>query len=85
MPGTGEAARTWSDEDDMKNPMQSLEDSVFTTKYHEFVAWARKNSLWPYPFGTACCGIEYMPSSVPSTTSPASAPRPSGSRRARPI
>ncbi len=44
----------------MKNPMQSLEDSVFTTKYHEFVAWARKNSLWPYPFGTACCGIEYM-------------------------
>ena len=33
---------------------------VFTTKFQEFVAWARKNSLWPYPFGTACCGIEYM-------------------------
>ena len=24
------------------------------------VAWARKNSLWPMPFATACCGIELM-------------------------
>lgn len=24
------------------------------------VGWGRKNSLWPYPFGTACCGIEFM-------------------------
>lgn len=32
----------------------------FTTKQKELVAWARKNSLWPYPFGTACCGIELM-------------------------
>ncbi|KAB8040339.1 NADH-quinone oxidoreductase subunit B [Silvanigrella paludirubra] len=31
-----------------------------TTKQKELVAWARKNSLWPYPFGTACCGIELM-------------------------
>lgn len=32
----------------------------FTTKQAELVAWARSNSLWPYPFGTACCGIELM-------------------------
>jgi NADH-quinone oxidoreductase subunit B len=32
----------------------------FTSKLGELVAWARKNSLWPYPFGTACCGIELM-------------------------
>jgi len=44
----------------MKNPTFDLENSVFTTKYREFIGWARKNSLWPYPFGTACCGIEYM-------------------------
>ncbi len=44
----------------MKNPNQSLEDSFFTTKTSEFFAWAQKNSIWPYPFGTACCGIEYM-------------------------
>ena len=24
------------------------------------VNWARKNSLWPMPFATACCGIELM-------------------------
>jgi NADH-quinone oxidoreductase subunit B len=26
----------------------------------EAVKWARKNSLWPFPFGTSCCGIEMM-------------------------
>lgn len=36
------------------------ESGFFTSKLDEFVNWARKNSLWPYPFGTACCGIEYM-------------------------
>lgn len=24
------------------------------------VNWGRQNSLWPYPFATACCGIEFM-------------------------
>ncbi len=24
------------------------------------VNWARKHSLWPLPFGTACCAIEFM-------------------------
>ena len=31
-----------------------------TTRLNTFVNWARKNSLWPMPFGTACCGIEFM-------------------------
>lgn len=26
----------------------------------QVAAWARRNSLWPYTFGTACCGIEVM-------------------------
>ncbi len=44
----------------MKHAIQTLENTVFTTKAKELLAWARKNSIWPYPFGTACCGIEYM-------------------------
>jgi NADH-quinone oxidoreductase subunit B len=31
-----------------------------TTRLETLVAWARKNSLWPFPFATACCGIEFM-------------------------
>ncbi len=31
-----------------------------TSRVDAFANWARKNSLWPMPFGTACCGIEFM-------------------------
>ncbi|MDP1900318.1 MAG: NADH-quinone oxidoreductase subunit NuoB [Rubrivivax sp.] len=37
----------------------------FTTKKDELVGWARKFSIFPYPFVTACCGMEFM--SVSST------------------
>lgn len=33
---------------------------AMTTRLESVVAWGRKNSLWPLPFGTACCGIELM-------------------------
>lgn len=36
------------------------ENNFFTTKLDELVAWGRKYSLWPMPFGTACCAIEFM-------------------------
>lgn len=32
----------------------------FTTRLEDAVNWARKNSLFPLPFGTSCCGIELM-------------------------
>jgi NADH-quinone oxidoreductase subunit B len=31
-----------------------------TSKLDMLVRWARGNSLWPLPFGTACCAIEFM-------------------------
>jgi NADH-quinone oxidoreductase subunit B len=35
-------------------------DKVITTTVDWCVKWARKNALWPMPFGTACCAIEMM-------------------------
>jgi NADH-quinone oxidoreductase subunit B len=32
----------------------------FATKLDFLVGLARKNSLWPLPFATSCCGIEFM-------------------------
>ena len=34
--------------------------TYLTTKLDAAVNWARGNSLWPLPFGTACCAIEFM-------------------------
>ncbi len=38
----------------------TIDDGVMTTRLDAVVNWARKNSLWPLPFGTACCAIEFM-------------------------
>ncbi len=35
-------------------------DNLVTTKLDQAIGWARKYSLFPYPFVTACCGMEYM-------------------------
>jgi NADH-quinone oxidoreductase subunit B len=35
-------------------------EGILTTTLEKVVNWGRKNSLWPMPFGTACCAIELM-------------------------
>ena len=32
----------------------------FATKFDYVIGLARANSLWPMPFATSCCGIEFM-------------------------
>jgi len=32
----------------------------FATSFDKVVGLARKNSIWPLPFATSCCGIEFM-------------------------
>jgi NADH-quinone oxidoreductase subunit B len=38
----------------------SSETPFVATRLDMLVNWARANSLWPMPFGTACCAIEFM-------------------------
>lgn len=35
-------------------------EPFIATRVDAALAWARKNSLFPLPFGTACCAIEFM-------------------------
>src|SRR6201985_1551659 len=37
----------------------------YTGKLADAVNWARKFSLFSYPFVTACCGMEYMSVAAP--------------------
>jgi NADH-quinone oxidoreductase subunit B len=38
----------------------AVSPSWLTTRLDFLVNWARSNSMWPMPFGTACCAIEFM-------------------------
>ena len=42
------------------NVVSQVSPNWLTTKLDFLVNWARSNSLWPMPFGTACCAIEFM-------------------------
>src|SRR5712671_3208069 len=38
----------------------------FATRLDQVVGLARKNSIWPLPFATSCCGIEFMATMAPN-------------------
>src|ERR1700712_5899151 len=41
-------------------PMNNMiGESWVTTKFEALEDWAQRNSFWPFPFGTACCAIEF--------------------------
>ena len=35
-------------------------ESWLTTTFDKLEEWAQTRSFWPLPYGTACCGIEFM-------------------------
>ena len=37
-----------------------LAETVVLPRLEKAVGWARKYSIFPYPFATACCAMEYM-------------------------
>lgn len=41
-------------------PEGHVGEGFFATKLDQVVGLARANSLWPLPFATSCCGIEFM-------------------------
>jgi len=57
----------------MAKPIQSLQprvatsgdegliaEAVVVTRLDRAIGWARKYSIFPYPFATACCAMEFM-------------------------
>ena len=44
----------------VKGPAGVEGPGFFATSLGQAVGLARQNSLWPLPFATSCCGIEFM-------------------------
>jgi NADH-quinone oxidoreductase subunit B len=45
--------------------INTLPESVLTTKVDDLLNWTRKSSVWYMLFGLACCGIEMMQTGGP--------------------
>jgi NADH-quinone oxidoreductase subunit B len=50
---------------DLVEVLRQGNDSFITTKADAVLNWARKYSMFLYPFVTACCGMEFMSAAGP--------------------
>ena len=50
---------------EMVEVLRQGSDSFLTTKADAVINWARKYSMFLYPFVTACCGMEFMSAAGP--------------------
>ena len=57
-----ESQRVGGEENNIPVLVTRLEESLgfFEKNLSNVLGWARKNSIFQYPFVTACCGMEYM-------------------------
>ena len=46
-------------------PASNMGESFVLTRLADAIQWARKYSFFPYPFVTACCGMEYFSTAGP--------------------
>ena len=53
-------ARTPAEAEVRAAEVSGVSPNFITTQLDAVVNWARTGSLWPMPFGTACCAIEFM-------------------------
>jgi len=44
----------------VERPEGYVGEGFFATNIEKVIGLARPNSLWPLPFATSCCGIEFM-------------------------
>jgi NADH-quinone oxidoreductase subunit B len=51
---------TVPDEHKTVSYIPETQEGWVATRLDFLVNWSRANSLWPMPFGTACCAIEFM-------------------------
>ena len=54
-----------ADRADVVELLRQGADSFVTTRAETVLAWGRKNSMFLYPFVTACCGMEFMSTAGP--------------------
>ncbi|MFT4569155.1 MAG: NADH-quinone oxidoreductase subunit B [Hyphomicrobiaceae bacterium] len=60
MPVATDIANKLSGIGEVQGDAGLLSEAVVLTSVDAALGWARKYSIFPYPFATACCAMEYM-------------------------
>jgi NADH-quinone oxidoreductase subunit B len=57
-PGPGDSLTMAADGDRIAAFKETMNRLVALARLDELLAWARKNSIWPFNFGLSCCYVE---------------------------